>query len=98
MNALEKLRALRAKDRTIRRWMKITGLLVLAVSAFFIFRNFTISATDDWFFGFCAILGLITFILGWLPGKEDKEVQQQAISQYMRDTVREKERQETPSE
>ena len=91
MNALEKLRALRAKDRTVRRWMKITGLLVLTVSAFFIFRNFTISATDDWFFGFCAIVGFITFILGWLPGKEDKDVQQQAISQYMRETVREKE-------
>ena len=78
--------------------MKITGLLVLAVSAFFIFRNFTISATDDWFFGFCAIVGIITFILGWLPGKEEKTVQQQAISQYMRETVREKEQNESPSE
>ncbi len=90
MDALDKLRALRSRDRTLRRWMKFIGLLVMAVSVYFIFRNFTLTLTDDWFFGFCAVIGLFTFILGWLPEKEGKEVQQKAISQFMKDSVREK--------
>ena len=99
MNALEKLRILRSKDRVLRRWMKMIGILVMLVSVFFIFRNFTLTASDDWFFGFCAVIGFLTFIIGWLPSKEDKDVQKNAISQYMKEGVREKDRsQEAPSE
>lgn len=92
MDALEKLRHLRQRDRKLRVWMRLVGLLVMAGSAFFLIRDFNWSTTVVYILIGSAVVGLLTFILGWIPGKATKsEMQQDALSAFMQEKVREKE-------
>lgn len=59
------------KDQSLRWMMRIIGLALVLISLFFIRKDITLSTTADWFFGFSALLGLLTFIAGFLPESKD---------------------------
>lgn len=55
-------------DRKLQWTLRIIGLLLLAVSLFFVTRDITlIDASTTWFFVGGAVLGGLTTIAGWLP-------------------------------
>lgn len=81
MNTRNKLHQLHAKDQSLRWMMRIIGLVLVAVSAFFVTRDFTQTASAAvWFFGFCAALGTVTLVTSWMPGPKKPQFQESRVT------------------
>ena len=61
-----------ASDRRLRRVMRIVGVVLVAISAFFLTRDIFHEGLATWFFGISAGLGGLIFVSSWLPDPRKK--------------------------
>lgn len=62
----------RGSDLRLRRAMRIVGVVLIAVSAFFLTRDIAREGLALWFFGISAGLGGLIFVSSWLPNPRRK--------------------------
>ena len=70
--------------------MKAIGVLVAAAAFFFLAKDFTRGWVVQSLLITCGVIGLITFVMGWLPRKQADEFQREALSEYMREQLDDK--------
>lgn len=56
----------RSRDTALNWTMRAVGIIVFAASAFFLFKDFTLSPLYDYFFAMTALFGLVTTAASWL--------------------------------
>lgn len=67
------------EDSPAMKWMlRAVGLLLIAASLFFLYRDLTLSTASDWFFGASLGLGLVTFASSWAAQPRHAEARQRA--------------------
>ena len=58
--------------RRLRGVMRFVGIVLVAVSAFFLAHEIAREGLAPWFFGSSAGLGVILFVSSWLPDPRSK--------------------------
>ncbi len=56
----------RRSDGALNWTLRIVGLVVVAASAFFLYRGLSLNPVYDYFFSMTTILGIVTIVAGWL--------------------------------
>lgn len=70
--------------------MMALGLIVGALAVFFMAKDFTRGWLVQGLLIGCALVGAATFVMGLLPHKEADDYQREALSEYMREQLKEK--------
>lgn len=69
---------MKTTNSTLHWTMRIGGALMTLLAVFFLERNVGYGVGDEVFCVVCLVLGLVSFVLSWLP---DREAQDEPVLQ-----------------
>lgn len=85
MKANDKLHRFTSPDQSLRRMMRVIGLLLAAASTFFLTQDLGQVATSTTvFFVVGALLGTITVLTSWLPTQDAAQLQEAPVGRPRR--------------